>query len=191
MPGPGQEVEFCQIPRRAMIRRRALADDEIEEEARTIASVCNNAALRQAARRLGQLYDDVLAPSGLRTTQHGLLTQIAIMGSPALGELAEIMVMDASALSHTLRPLARDGLVSFVADDCDRRRRRIVLTAAGKARLKQSTKLWSKAQARFERLFGVEKAAALRDLLVGLAAPGFAEAYRMDSGPGDATKAPK
>jgi DNA-binding MarR family transcriptional regulator len=173
-----------------MVRRRALADDEMAEAELTIASICNNAALRRAARRLGQLYDDVLAPSGMRTTQHGLLTQIAIMGAPALGELAEIMVMDASALSHTLRPLARDGLVSFVADDRDRRRRRIVLTAAGKARLKQSTKLWSKAQARFERVFGIEKAAALRDVLVGLASAGFSEAYRMDSGPGEATKAP-
>jgi hypothetical protein len=52
------------------------------------------------------------------------------------------------------------------------------------------TKLWSVAQARFERLFGVEKAAALRDVLVVLAAPGFAEAYRMGSGPGEATRAP-
>ena len=125
--------------------------------AQTIASLCNNAALRRAARRLGQLFDDVLTPSGLRTTQHGLLAQIEVMGSPALGELAEIMVMDASALSHTLRPLTRDGLVSFVVDDSDRRRRRIVLTGAGKARLKQSTKLWSEAQARFERVFGVKR----------------------------------
>jgi len=160
------------------------------EAALTIASLCNNAALRRAARRLGQLYDDVLAPSGLRTTQHGLLAQIDVLGSPAMGELAEIMVMDSSALSHTLRPLTRDGLVTFVVDDRDRRRRRIVLTDAGKARLKQSTKLWCLAQARFERLFGVEKAAALRDVLVGVAAPGFAVAYRMDSGSGKATKAP-
>jgi DNA-binding MarR family transcriptional regulator len=174
-----------------MTRRRALADDEMAESAPTIASLCNNAALRRAARRLGQLFDDVLAPSGLRTTQHGLLAQIEVMGSPALGELAEIMVMDASALSHTLGPLTRDGLVSFVVDDRDRRRRRIVLTEAGKARLEQSTKLWSEAQARFERVFGVEKAAALRDVLVGLASPGFAEAYRRDPGPGEATKAPQ
>jgi DNA-binding MarR family transcriptional regulator len=161
------------------------------ESARMFASLCNNAALRRATRRLGQLFDDVLAPTGLRTTQHGLLAQIEVMGSPALGELAEIMVMDASALSHTLGPLTRDGLVSFVVDDRDRRKRRIVLTEAGKARLEQSTILWSEAHARFERVFGVEKAAALRELLVGLASPGFAEAFRMDPGPGKATKAPQ
>jgi DNA-binding MarR family transcriptional regulator len=189
MPGRGQEVEFSWILLRAIIRRRALADDEMAEAALTIANLCNNAALRRAARRLGQLYDVELTPSGLRTTQHGLLTQIEVMGSPALGELAEIMVMDASALSHTLRPLTRDGLVSFVVDNCDRRRRRIVLTEAGKARLELSTKLWSEAQEHFERVFGVEKAAALRDVLVGLASPEFAEAYRKDSRPGEATRA--
>ena len=167
-----------------------MADDEVAEAARAIAILCNNAALRRAARRLGQLYDDVLAPSGLRATQHALLAQIEAMGSPALGELAEIMVMDASALGHTLRPLTRDGLVSFGVDDRDRRRRRIVLTEAGKAKLEQSTKLWSEAQARFEHVFGVEKAAALREVLVDLASPGFAEAYRMDSALGEATEAP-
>src|SRR4051794_13428669 len=99
-----------------MTRRRALADNEMAESARMFASLCNNAALRRAARRLGQLFDDELAPTGLRTTQYSLLAQIEVMGSPALGELAEIMVMDASALSHTLRPLTRDGLVSFVVD---------------------------------------------------------------------------
>jgi DNA-binding MarR family transcriptional regulator len=87
--------------------------------------------------------------------------------------------------------VAGDGLVSFVVDGRDRRRRRIVLTEAGKARLEQSTKHWSEAQARFERVFGVEKAAALRDLLVGLASPGFAEAFRMDPGSGEAAKAPQ
>jgi DNA-binding MarR family transcriptional regulator len=159
----------------------------MKEAAPTIASLCNNAALRQAARRLGQLYDDVLAPSGLRTTQYGLLAQIEVMGAPSLGELAEIMVMDASALSHTLRPLTRDGLVSFFVDDRDRRKRRIELTEAGKAKLEESTRLWSEAQARFERVFGAEKAAALRDVLVGLASTGFAGAYRTDSGTGEAT----
>ena len=37
---------------------------------------CNNAAIRQATRMLGQLYDDALAPSGLRATQHNLLNTI-------------------------------------------------------------------------------------------------------------------
>lgn len=40
---------------------------------------CNNSMLRRASRMLGQVYDDALAPSGLRATQFGLLAQIDIM----------------------------------------------------------------------------------------------------------------
>ena len=39
-------------------------------------SPCNNAMLRRASRMLGQVYDEELAASGLRTTQHSLLAQI-------------------------------------------------------------------------------------------------------------------
>ncbi|PTT92617.1 MarR family transcriptional regulator, partial [Pseudomonas sp. HMWF031] len=38
--------------------------------------VCTNTALRRAARRLGNLYDDALAPLGLKSTQVSLLTEI-------------------------------------------------------------------------------------------------------------------
>jgi len=37
---------------------------------------CTNNALRRAARRLGQLYDEALAPIGLKATQVGLLGEI-------------------------------------------------------------------------------------------------------------------
>ena len=38
---------------------------------------CTHTALRRAARRLGQLYDEAVAPTGLKATQVGLLGQIA------------------------------------------------------------------------------------------------------------------
>ncbi len=82
---------------------------------------CNNSMLRRASRMLGQLYDDELAPSGLRATQHGLLAQIHIMGAPTLRDLAAEIVMDLSALGHTLKPLVRDGYVALVPDKEDRR----------------------------------------------------------------------
>ena len=49
---------------------------------------CNNSMLRRASRMLGQLYDEALAPSGLKATQHGLQAQILIMNEPTLRELA-------------------------------------------------------------------------------------------------------
>ena len=92
---------------------------------------CNNAMLRRASRMLGQLYDDELAPSGLRATQHGLLAQIHIMHEPTLRDLAAEIVMDLSALGHSLKPLIRDGYVALVPDEKDGRVKHVTLTKAG------------------------------------------------------------
>ncbi len=100
--------------------------------------------LRRASRMLGQLYDDALAPSGLRATQHGLLAQIAIMDGPTLRDLAAEIVMDLSALGHTLKPLIRDGYVALVPDKDDRRVKHAMLTKAGQKKLKQTSKLGRK-----------------------------------------------
>ena len=39
-------------------------------------SRCHCAAIRKASRRISQLYDAALAPSGLKTTQRAILAQI-------------------------------------------------------------------------------------------------------------------
>lgn len=138
---------------------------------------CNNAALRQATRRMGQLYDDVLAPSGLRATQHGILMTVETLGRPTMGQLAETLVMDLSGLGHTLKPLARDGYLAIQPDPADKRARRIVLTALGRSKLAETTRLWRQAQDRFEAAFGAERAAELRRVLALLTAPDFETAF--------------
>ncbi|WP_246101966.1 MarR family winged helix-turn-helix transcriptional regulator [Methylobacterium terricola] len=143
---------------------------------------CSNAALRRATRSVGQLYDEALAPSGLRTTQYGLLATIRGLGTPTMGALAEAMVMDLSGLAHTLKPLTRDGYVSVVPDPLDRRARRIALTEAGAATLDRATPLWRAAQARFEAAFGPERAGLLRELLYELARPEFRAAFEAENG---------
>jgi DNA-binding MarR family transcriptional regulator len=76
-------------------------------------SPCITAALRAASRRLSLLYDEVMAPSGLRLTQFSLLAELERRDAfPAtVGELAEIMTMERSALGQTLKPLERDELI--------------------------------------------------------------------------------
>lgn len=138
---------------------------------------CSNAVLRQAMRRVGQLYDDVLAPSGLRATQHGLLATVRRMGSPTMRELAERAVMDLSGLSHTLKPLMRDGYLQMAPDARDRRARRIDLTEKGQAKLAETAKLWRGAQDRFEAVFGLERAIALKSELRFLTSPEFQDAF--------------
>ena len=83
-------------------------------------SYCNNALLRKAARRLGKLYDTVLAPSSLKATQFSLLTQIYDLGNPTMVELAKSLLMDLSAMRHSLGPLVRDGLVRLRVEQKDR-----------------------------------------------------------------------
>ncbi|MBZ9853298.1 MarR family winged helix-turn-helix transcriptional regulator [Mesorhizobium sp. CA13] len=128
-------------------------------------SRCNNATLRRTARRLGRFYDDALAPSGLKGTQFGLLFQISTSSEPAMGTVAESLIMDLSALGHTLKPLVRDGYVETFPDKDDRRVKRVRLTPHGRAKLEEAIKLWSVAQQRFEEMIGAEQAAKLRATL--------------------------
>ena len=128
-------------------------------------TACNYAMLRRATRKLGQFYDDVQAPSGLKATQQGLLYQIHIGGEPAMGAIAAALVMDLSALGHTLKPLIRDGFVETFADPDDRRIKRVRLTQQGLVKLDEAMKLWQIAQQRFEDVAGKEKAERLRAVL--------------------------
>ncbi len=146
------------------------------------AGICHGTALRKATRRLSQLYDAVLAPSGLRSTQRALLIHIARAGAPGMGELAAALVLDRSALAHNLKPLERDGLVVVQVDPRDKRGRLVALTAQGKARLDQSLALWQEAQQRFEAAFGPAEAAALRAALARIAAPSFIQSFETAGG---------
>jgi len=140
-------------------------------------NLCNGTALRKATRRVSQLYDAILAPCGLRSTQRSILMQIARLKAPTMGALAAAMVLDRSALAHNLKPLERDGLVAVVADPEDRRSRLVTLTKRGDAKLSESMSLWRDAQARFEKAFGAGKAQALRRTLAVVASEDFAEAF--------------
>jgi DNA-binding MarR family transcriptional regulator len=128
-------------------------------------SLCNGAALRKATRRLSQLYDSVLAPCGLKLSQHSTLAHIDRAGAPNMSDLAKDMVLDRSALSHNLKPLERDGFIESLPDETDKRGRRVALTAAGKQKLAESKALWNEAQTRFENAYGAAKASKLRALL--------------------------
>ncbi|SRR5208283_3485954 len=123
---------------------------------------CNCLALRQAARRVSQLYDQALISSGLRATQYSILVKLKAYGPMTINALADVLVMDRTTLGRTMLPLARDGLI--VVKDCatDRRSKELHLTAAGAERLAAARKLWILAQKRFEDVFGAARAAKLR-----------------------------
>src|SRR4029077_5282890 len=139
-----------------------MMDRKDRAEGRGEGGRCNCTALRKASRRISQLYDTALAPSGLKITQRAILAQIGRSEPTTVGNLAEALVMDPGALAHTLKPLERDGLVVVDVDPRDRRNRLVRLTPAGRSRLAEADILWENAQRSFEVAFGRVKSEALR-----------------------------
>jgi len=144
---------------------------------------CTNTALRRAARRLGNLYDDALAPTGLKATQLGLLSEIQRWATAngaqvsTLQDLAGKLAIQISALTHALRPLVRDGLVVLQPDEQDGRTKRAALTTAGEARLGEALEHWATVNQRVEAVLGSDSAATLRALADLVASDEFLASY--------------
>ena len=131
---------------------------------------CFATAVRKASRRLTQLYDDALAPSGLRSTQFSILAELASRaGAPTLMELAQVMVSDRSSLGHALRPLERDGYVVLRRGETDRRTQQIVLTKRGREKYRESMTHWRGAQATVASLYGEAWSATMRSAVLKIA----------------------
>jgi DNA-binding MarR family transcriptional regulator len=94
-----------------------------------------------------------------------------------MGDLAEALVLDRSALAHNLKPLERDGLIEIVVDNEDRRSRRVKITKRGFAKLNVSVEGWQTAQRCFETVVGSKEATALRSVLATIASAEFAEKF--------------
>jgi DNA-binding MarR family transcriptional regulator len=68
---------------------------------------CNCLAVRQAARHITRFYDQLLAPSGLRTSQFSMLAKLRRLGPMTINALAAKMVMDRTTLGRNILPLER------------------------------------------------------------------------------------
>ena len=58
-----------------------------------------------------EAYDQLLAPTGLRTTQFSILAKLNRLGSSTINMLARDMLMDRTTLGRYVLPLKRDGLI--------------------------------------------------------------------------------
>jgi DNA-binding MarR family transcriptional regulator len=92
--------------------------------------------------------------------EHGIVTQ---------GGLSQILLVDSTTLSRTLRPLERKRWIRTPLGK-DRRERRIELTPAGRAKVKGATSAWNRAQRRLVTQIGQERFDALIAELTALAA---------------------
>ena len=120
---------------------------------------CSCFNLRRAARRVTQVYDHALAPSGLKATQFALL---AVLEGDVAGEgiamtrLADKLGMDRTTLTRNLGVVERDGLVTVRTGD-DPRSRLVALTPVGRAAIERAAPHWAKAQAELARHIGTDQ----------------------------------
>ncbi len=133
-------------------------------------SGCTCLGVRRLARRMTQIYENVMAPAGLTVGQFGLLAQLygadlAGQRSVAAGALANRLGMDPTSLSRSLRPLRSQGLIVSDPDPLDRRMRSVRLTGKGRARLRQAVPIWRQAQRHVNAALGSETATVLRGVL--------------------------
>lgn len=112
--------------------------------------------LRKASRAITQIYDEVLRPTGLRSTQHSLLRVLEIAGTTSVSKLADLAVMDRTTLARNLELLERERLVR-IQPGRDARVREVTLTDTAHKRLAAALPYWEKAQTEVTRKLGVAR----------------------------------
>ena len=123
----------CDIPE--------IDEQKLAEMARTCA--CFN--FRKASRSVTQLFDQILAPSRLRSTQLVILITNQLLGPSSIARLSRELVMDRSTLTRNLKPLMNMGLLRFAHSEGGKQKS-VELTIDGQAALLKSAPYWEQAQ---------------------------------------------
>ncbi len=139
-----------------------MTEPDLLERCEKVAHRCAGFSVRRAARVVAGLYDEALAPAGLKGTQFSLLNAIAVAGAPRITRLAAILLMDRTTLTRNLKPLSQEGLVRVTQTE-DRRAKTVSLTPKGLGTLRKALPLWERAQHSVAVLLGEARLKRLRD----------------------------
>ena len=112
----------------------------------TVAAECFCMNLKRATRLMARRYDEALEPVDLNNGQYSTLMAVAGLQPASMQKVADMLGMDRTTLTATLKPLQRRSLLSIYVDTADRRTRILRLTDAGEALLRQALPLWKKVQ---------------------------------------------
>ena len=143
--------------------KKPLSDPERAQCLR-VATECTASRLRRASRAINHVYDETLAPSGLRGTQFNVLVALSLFGEVSLFPLAERLGLERTTVTRNLEPLERDALVTS-RPGADQRVRLLRLTDRGRRAMREAMPLWEKAQARVVNGLGGRR---WKELLDGL-----------------------
>jgi DNA-binding MarR family transcriptional regulator len=120
---------------------------------------------QRAARTLARRFDEALRSVGLTNGQFSLLMSLNRPEPPTMAPVAELLAMDRTTLTAALKPLRRRGLVEVSADPDDMRGRRLALTPAAHAVLREAVPIWERTHADVEASLHGLSAAPLRQAL--------------------------
>lgn len=126
-------------------------------------SPCACASLRRASRAVSHLYDLVLSPVKLKTTQFLLLWAIGESGQIAHCDLARHFAASEETFSRRLGSARKLGWVQMKIDA--QRRRIYCLTDEGRLRLDSALPYWERAQDRLHNELGETDWDALAQLI--------------------------
>ncbi len=125
----------------------------IQELRSNVAGACVCQKARETSRKITRIYDEVLQPAGIKTTQFTMLAAISLQDDATLTKLAEVLGMDRTTLSRNLKPLERSGLVEVSAEGY-RRARSASITSKGVKVMEEALPLWRSAQETMKKRLG-------------------------------------
>ena len=123
---------------------------------------CYCATLRQVARAVTVLYEEVLGDSGLHATQYTAMQVLNQAPNLTTTELAQGIGIDQTTATRTLALIKKKGLAADSVGS-DRRERRWALTPKGQTLLSKLAPRWESAQEAFEKRLGRSEAVALKN----------------------------
>jgi DNA-binding MarR family transcriptional regulator len=129
---------------------------------------CAALNFRRTARAVTRLYDLALAPSGIRATQMAILTAVAKFQPVPISRIGEILVLDQTTLTRSLRLLQKQGFLE-ISPRAVKRQRFLTLTDSGVRALALAVPLWRAVQAKFLSELGKDNWSVLRNELERLA----------------------
>ena len=129
---------------------------------------CASFNFRRAARAVTRLYDQALESFGIRSTQFSILIGIAKTQPTSISALGNLLVIDRTTLTRSLRLLTKQGLLS-ISGRSIKRQRFLSLKPKGERTLAASLPVWRKAQDRFVQTVGEDYWTNFRNELERLA----------------------
>ena len=128
---------------------------------------CVSLQVRKATRIITRLFDEILQPSGLRSTQLPVLATLSAAGSTPIMRLADELAMERTSLTLLLKPLDIEGHIRISPGE-DRRTSEVSITLRGGDAVATAIPLWERAHSEVIGRLGGNQSRQLEQIVVAI-----------------------